>query len=608
MPNAGDSFISPTEGEPSLPEPHTNNLWYQDRGTDAALIFVHGIFSDSRSCWLSEGPPLVYWPDLVSRDRRFDRYSLYLGGYYTALDAGAFKVQHCADQLFRALARPERPDAQSVVERGTLIFVCHSTGGIVVRYLLETRAAEFKEKTVGLVLIASPSFGSAWATKLTWLSEFYNAQLARQLEWGNNSLDDLDERFHRLINERRIPHLLGVEAYENHFVFHRKFLPDHLVVVDKNSAGRYFAPAHLLAQTDHFTSVKPDSGHHPAHELLVDFCSRLERYQRQHADELIARERTDTPPKHGESVLSDVVYTNEPSASIPVSGTNVSSPIEEIAFPACLEALGVPADRRAPITEWIESEVQGQATGEGRSSSYRRVDDLLKSLGEEQPVSRRVQSFTDLVLGCFVPSRLLKTSFYVSAQKVTQTYRSYRNLISQMSQRGDDASDDSVEDKFLLIHRYFRNTGQLLFGPQEALLKRGFPTGADCLLFFVGQFQLDLDDDIARVFPDFKPTGEGNRRHADAAVATVFGNPDPAIYPLVRFKGTVLGRQVSAVLSRKYFEINSLTHFELARAICSSTVVIVGFATAKTTGDDSVMLQPMVCDFDNRGSLMEGSS
>jgi pimeloyl-ACP methyl ester carboxylesterase len=312
--NADRSFVSPAKGEPRLPDPGTNNLWYQDRGTDAALVFVHGILSDSRSCWLRAGPR-VYWPDLVSRDCRFDRYSLYLGGYYTAIDAGAFKIQHCADELHRALARPDRPSASSVLDRATLVFVCHSTGGIVIRYLLESRASEFTEKTVGLVLIASPSFGSAWATKLSWLSDFYNAQLAGQLEWGNSSLDDLDERFHRLIKERRIPHLLGVEAYENHFVFHRKLLPDRLVVVDKNSAGRYFAPPHLLAKTDHFTCAKPDSERHPAHELLVDFCSELERYQRNQLGAIVARSPTDTRAEQRENAILHVgsaLRYNEP--------------------------------------------------------------------------------------------------------------------------------------------------------------------------------------------------------------------------------------------------------------------------------------------------------
>jgi tetratricopeptide (TPR) repeat protein len=272
-----ETFVSAAVGDLRLPAVRENNLWYQDRETDEVLVFVHGIFSDSRSCWLREKQPPVYWPDLVSRDCRFDQYSLYLGGYFTALDAGAFKVQHCADHLYRALDRPERPGAKSVLERSNIVFVCHSTGGIIVRYMLESQAAVFKDKTIGLVLIASPSFGSGWADKLSWLSELYNAQLARQLEWGNNSLDDLDERFQRLIKERRIPRLRGIEAYENHFIFHRKLLPDRSVVVNKSSAGRYFAPPHQLPQTDHFTCVKPDSERHPAHELLVDFCSELRR-------------------------------------------------------------------------------------------------------------------------------------------------------------------------------------------------------------------------------------------------------------------------------------------------------------------------------------------
>jgi len=92
----------------------------------------------------------------------------------------------------------------AVLERKTIVFVCHSTGGIVVRYFIDSHIQDFSAKTVGLLLIASPSYGSAMAIQLTLLSQFYNQQLARQLEWGNDSLDSLDERFHRLIRERRI--------------------------------------------------------------------------------------------------------------------------------------------------------------------------------------------------------------------------------------------------------------------------------------------------------------------------------------------------------------------------------------------------------------------
>jgi len=52
------------------------------------------------------------------------------------------------------------------MSRNSIVFVCHSTGGIVVRYLLESNWAQFKDKRVGLVLIASPSYGSTQADKV----------------------------------------------------------------------------------------------------------------------------------------------------------------------------------------------------------------------------------------------------------------------------------------------------------------------------------------------------------------------------------------------------------------------------------------------------------
>jgi hypothetical protein len=92
--------------------------------------------------------------------------------------------------------------------------------------------------------------------------------------WGGANLMDLDERFKTLLDEKRIPHLVGVEAYENHFILHRKWLPDIPRVVTELSAGRYFGRPVCLRKTNHFSSVKPFGVRHPAHELLVDFWTR----------------------------------------------------------------------------------------------------------------------------------------------------------------------------------------------------------------------------------------------------------------------------------------------------------------------------------------------
>jgi len=134
----------------------------------------------------------------------------------------------------------------------------------------------FQNKIVGLVLIASPSYGARWANRLKLLSRLYKQKMGAQLEWKSWSLEDLDRRFKALIKEKRIPGLDGEEACEHHFILHRWWWPwNPIVLVSVESAGRYFGPAQTLAGTDHFTCVKPDSRRHPAFEFVGDFCRKL---------------------------------------------------------------------------------------------------------------------------------------------------------------------------------------------------------------------------------------------------------------------------------------------------------------------------------------------
>lgn len=258
-----------------VPPSDVNNVWYEYRESDTAMVFVHGVLSDSRSCWLRSANKFVandtYWPELVCRDERLEKPSIFLGGYYTDIASGPYDIDNCERELYQALRTPIEPGLRTPMDWKNLIFVCHSTGGIVTRYLLERRQTEFRDKKVGLVLIASPSFGARLADKLDWLVKFYKNELGKQLEWGNWSLRDLDGRFKDLVNDRKIPHLRGVEACENRFIIHRKWLPNVTYVVDEESAGRYFGAAVMLPNTDHFTAVKPESFSHPAHRLLLEF-------------------------------------------------------------------------------------------------------------------------------------------------------------------------------------------------------------------------------------------------------------------------------------------------------------------------------------------------
>ena len=76
-----------------IPDGRDNNFWYVYNNSDTVVVFVHGIFSNSRTCWLhTRGGLTVFWPDLIRADHRFEAPSIYLAGYYTAIDAGDFWV------------------------------------------------------------------------------------------------------------------------------------------------------------------------------------------------------------------------------------------------------------------------------------------------------------------------------------------------------------------------------------------------------------------------------------------------------------------------------------------------------------------------------------
>ena len=93
----------------TLPAPGANNFWYLNRQKKSVIVFVHGILSDSRGCWSYEDnrdqSKNMYWPALIESDPRLSEASIYMGGYYTAVDAGPYEIRNCAGELFSAMDR-----------------------------------------------------------------------------------------------------------------------------------------------------------------------------------------------------------------------------------------------------------------------------------------------------------------------------------------------------------------------------------------------------------------------------------------------------------------------------------------------------------------------
>ncbi|MDH5670049.1 MAG: alpha/beta hydrolase [Nitrospira sp.] len=244
--------------------------WYQfDKTSDTVVVFVHGILGNSRDTWLhvdsSNHKKHTYWPALVYDDiDNFEKPSIFLGGYYTDPDSGEYGLSDISKDLYRALDSRDSA-GRRVLDKRNILFVTHSTGGLVARHLLSNNKDAFKPKGVGLVLLASPSYGSRLASTLGWVASMFNNRLAKELQWGSSSIIELDDTFKDLVLDQALRDFSCREAVENHFILHFRWLPffSHDSVVERSSASRY-------CKYD-LSIVKPKDINHPTHKLLVGF-------------------------------------------------------------------------------------------------------------------------------------------------------------------------------------------------------------------------------------------------------------------------------------------------------------------------------------------------
>lgn len=242
-----------------------NNTWIRQSPSRTAVIFVHGILSNSDACWRNT-KAYTYWPDLVRNDPQFEDPAIFVSGYTAGLGAGLYDVPAAADDTLAFLRNPGTRPAP--MDKDRLLFVCHSQGGIVVRQMLYAHSDEFREKRVGVVLCGSPSWGSLYGTLMAPLALLIRFRQGTALSWGGSALRTLDRGFLQLLDRKRIPDLTGVCLGETRGRILRIPIPK---VVSEASATRYF-PWHPIPATTHSSLVKPASIRDIAHVRLRDFA------------------------------------------------------------------------------------------------------------------------------------------------------------------------------------------------------------------------------------------------------------------------------------------------------------------------------------------------
>ena len=254
--------------------------WLHFRDNAAtAVVFVHGILSNPSGFRFDEK---TNWPGLLHIDPRANEPNIFLGQYYTAADTGIFDIPAASEELRVQLNSPTANGKPAPLKSERIVFIAHSTGGLVVRDLLTRHPELFKGKQVGLALIASPSRGSAWANRLSMFIDLANNRMARQLQKGNEWTDDLDKRFADFeykTDEVRGFSIKGIDLFENRFVVGnypiiRYLIPTRTVVVSERDSASYFGAGKIVPDTDHFTIARPSSLDHASHRYLMEWWVR----------------------------------------------------------------------------------------------------------------------------------------------------------------------------------------------------------------------------------------------------------------------------------------------------------------------------------------------
>lgn len=255
-----------TEDQNSMCQPVSGWVNYA-ACSNVVIVFVHGVLSSAKDCWTSSSG--VYWPHLVANDALFSGVSVFASEYYTGVSSGDFSVADSAAALLSDLKRPTE-GLLAPLSFANIIFVCHSMGGVVVRYIIESNLMDFIDKNIGLVFMASPSLGSRYANFVSLVSSFVKHAQRDELKAFGPLLMDLDRRFKNLIHGSSFRSaIIGVEAIE-----HKAPFWGLARIVNKESAGRYFGAPITVPKSNHSTIVKPDGLGARSHKILQDFFRR----------------------------------------------------------------------------------------------------------------------------------------------------------------------------------------------------------------------------------------------------------------------------------------------------------------------------------------------
>jgi hypothetical protein len=200
------------------------------------VIFVHGIDSNEKSAWSSDGTPKTYWPNWIAED--FPESGVWTIGYAANVSGWVGESMPIADQGDALLNEMEN---DGLGDR-PIVFIAHSLGGIMVKQLLRSAAIlnverweKISNSTLGIMFIATPHAGAGLANFASFMSMFLRTtETAEELKQHGSRLRELHGWFLGFCQKRSLVCRTFGENREIRELFGRS-LPKGVMVVDNTS-------------------------------------------------------------------------------------------------------------------------------------------------------------------------------------------------------------------------------------------------------------------------------------------------------------------------------------------------------------------------------------
>lgn len=216
-----------------------------DLGQDL-IVFIHGINSSDKA-WENKKNS-GFWPDFFSEHQHID---VALFSYNTSKTSADYSISDASRALHNEL------DVRGCInEYDRIVFICHSMGGVVVRNALVKFKTFFDDVDLVLLLVASPSLGSIYASMLQPFAVILRQRQLGQLIKNNSWLGELNKDFRDFLAYRakKKKPVKGKEFTEDKSPLGG--LPWIPKVVSDFAGATFFEYSLKISSTDHSTIAK----------------------------------------------------------------------------------------------------------------------------------------------------------------------------------------------------------------------------------------------------------------------------------------------------------------------------------------------------------------